>query len=309
MTRIFLTGSTGFIGRHLTKSLCDAGYEITVLCRSPNPFLQEFEGRLKAIVLPNAKLKDLDIALKGNFDVVCHLAANVPNNHLDPSYAELCLESNVMLSLNLLQASVRNKVRRFIYFSTGNFYSNDNLNRPAVETDPVYPSGFSPFYFGSKILAEIFVEHFRQMYSLETISLRISSAYGIGMPSKSVVMKFIKRTIEGLPIQLHDGGQYQTDLVFVGDVVDVTIAAIESGLPGIYNIGSGVATSLLDLARVILEVFEKKVPIEMVSKKSGHKEGFRPLDIKKARTAWQWHPRSLKEGLHAMRAEIQQEQK
>ena len=309
MTQVFLTGSTGFIGRHLTKSLCDAGYEVTVLGRSTDPFFREFEGQLKTIILHNAKLKDLDIALKGDFDVVCHLAANMPDNHLDPSYAESCLESNVMLSLNLLQASVRNNVKRFVYFSAGNAYLQDDLKRPAIETDPIYPSKISPFYLGSKILAEIFVEHFRHRYSLETISLRVSSPYGIGMPSKSVVMKFIQRTIEGLPIQLHNGGQYQTDLVFVGDVVDVTMAAIESGSPGIYNIGSGVATSLLDLTNAISEVFEKKVPIEMVSEKSEHREGFRPLAIKKARTVWQWHPRSLKDGLRAMRAEMRREHK
>lgn len=303
MKRVFLTGSTGFLGKYLTRSLCDAGYEITALSRSPNHFLQEDEGKVKTIFLPDANLNDLDMVLKKGFDVICHLAAFVPNNHLDPSYAELCLKSNVMLSLNLLQASVRNNVKRYIYFSAGNAYSPD-LGRLAKETDSVYPSNVSPFYLGSKMLAELFTEHYRQKYSLEAISLRISSPYGCGMPSKSVVMRFIQNTIDGLPIQLHDGGQYQTDLVFVEDVIDATMAAIESGSPGIYNIGSGVATSLIDLACVILEVFEGKVPIEFVSTKAGENKGFCALDIKKARSVWGWQARSLKDGLLAMRDEM-----
>lgn len=303
MKRIFLTGSTGFLGKYLTRSLCDAGYEITVLSRSPNHFLQEDEGKVKTIFLPDANLNDLDMVFKKGFDVVCHLAAFKPSNHLDPSYAELCLKSNVMLSLNLLQASVRNNVKRYVYFSAGNAYAPD-LDRSAKEADPVYPSNVSPFYLGSKILAEIFAEHYRQEYSLEAISLRISSPYGCGMPSKSAVMRFIQSTIDGLPIQLHNGGQYQTDLVFVEDVIVATMAAIESGSPGVYNIGSGVASSLLDLARVISEVFEREVPIEFISTKAGGNRGFRSLDIKKARSVWGWQPRSLKDGLRAMREEM-----
>jgi UDP-glucose 4-epimerase len=304
--RVFLTGSSGFIGSHLTKALCKAGYEVTVLCRSAKTVSQGFEHELKTLVLPEAGLRDLDIAFKKGFDVVCHLAAFSPDDHSDPSYARSCLETNVMLSLNLLQASVRNDVKRFVYFSAGNAYSQDNLETPAKESDLIYPSRISPFYLGSKLLAEILVEHYRHRSSLETVSLRISSPYGIGMPPKSVVMKFIQRTTEGLPVELHGDGQYKTDLVFVGDVVDAALAAMHKGPPGIYNIGSGVSTSLLDLVHTIAEVFERRVPIETVSTKSERRIGFRPLDIGKARAVWQWHPRSLQDGLRAMRAEMSQ---
>lgn len=303
MNRVFLTGSTGFLGKHLTRSLCNAGYEITVLSRSPNRFRNKDEGKVKTIFLPNAKLNDLDIALSKGYDVVCHLAAFVPDDHSDPSLARACIETNVMLPLNLLQASVRNNVKRYVYFSAGNAYAPD-LDRPAKETDSIYPSNVSPFYLGSKMLAEIFTEHYRRKHSLETISLRISSPYGCGMPSKSAIIRFIQNTIDGLPIELYDGGQYKTDLVFVEDVIDVTMAAIKSGSPGIYNIGSGVATSLLYLARVISEVFEREVPIEFVSSKAGRERGFCVLDIEKARSVWGWQPRSLRDGLQAMRKKM-----
>ena len=307
MTRVFITGASGFLGRHLARALCSAGYDVVALVRSPSPSLGDLTGELKTIVLPNPNLRELSNALGDGFDVVCHLAAFLPKNHLDPSFARLCLESNVVLTLNLLQASLCNGVERFLYFSAGNAYSHDS-DRPARETDPVYPSRISPFYLGSKMLAEIFVEHYRQQYSLDTVSLRISSPYGIGMPAKSVIMSFIHRTLEGLPLQVYGDGRHKTDLVYVGDVIDVSMAAIHGGLPGVYNVGSGVATSILELADVVSEVFERNAPIQFIPAKPGWRGGFRPLGIGKARNMWNWNPRSLKDGLRAMRAAMEYEQ-
>lgn len=306
MTRVFMTGATGFLGRHVIAALCSLGYDVTVLTRSANRNCRDFRDKVRSIVLPNAKYEDLSILLKKGFDVVYHLAAFIPGNHFDPSFAEACLKNNVMLTLNLLRASAKNGVKRFIYFSAGNTYFQNGLERRAKETDAVYPSKISPFYLGSKMLAEIFVEHYRQKHSLETISLRISSPYGTGMPAKSVVMAFIQKTISGMPIELTCGGKYGTDFVFIGDVVDVAIAAIHSGSPSIYNVGSGVKTSLFDLAHVISDVFERKVPIEVVSEKHQQVEGFCPLDVTKAKSAWGWSPRSLEEGLRTMREEMNQ---
>ena len=303
MKKIFLTGASGFIGKHLIKTFYDKGYNVTALVRSPNRYLKQFEGKIEFVIFSDPTSDDLKKVLKKGFNAVCHLAASIPSNHLDPSSARECIETNAMLTLDLLQASLENGVDRFLYFSAGNAYA-PGLDRSAKETDPVYPSNLSPFYLGSKMLAEIFTEHYRQKHSLEAISLRISSPYGCGMPSKSVVMKFIQRVVDGLPIEMHDGGQYQTDFVFVDDVVDATIAGIHTGSPGIYNIGSGVATSLLDLAGIISEIFQRRVPIEFVTTGDGKKGGFRALDIEKAKNTWRWQPRSLRDGLLSMREEM-----
>lgn len=304
MGRVFITGATGFLGSHFVKALYSAGYDIVALIRSPSNELRKFEDKLKTIILPDVRYQDFAQVLKDGFDFVCHLAAFIPDNHLDASFARLCFESNVMLTLNLLQASLRNGIKRFLYFSAGNAYSQD-LETPAREHDQIYPSQISPFYLGSKILAEIYVEHFRHQYSLDAISLRISSPYGIGMLSKSAVMAFIRRTLEGLPLKVQSGGQYKADFVFVKDVVDVAAASLNSGTPGIYNIGSGVSTSILELAHTVSEVFERDIPIDVIFENSKPNIGFGPLDIQKAKTTWNWYPRPLKDGLRAMRAALE----
>ena len=306
MTRVLITGATGFLGRHLTRALCATDYEVVAIIRSASPGLQELEGKLKTIILPEPSLQEITSTLKDSFDVVCHLAAFIPETHLDPANARLCIETNVMLTLHLLQASLENGVKRFVYFSAGNTYLQD-LDNPAKETEALYPSRISPFYLGSKMLAEIFVEHYKQQYSLDAISLRMSSPYGIGMPAKSAVMNFIHRTLQGLPLQVQGGGRHKTDFVFVRDVIDVTMHALHSGPPGVYNVGSGVAKSILELAQAVSEVFERKVPIEIVPTSSAVKGGFRPLDIEKARTTWKWSPRSLQDGLRVMRIEMERD--
>jgi len=306
MTRVLIPGATGFLGRYLTMALCAADYDVVAVMRAARPGRQNLEGKLQTIILPKPGLQEITSILKDNFDIVCHLAAFIPAIHLDPTNARLCIETNVMLTLHLLQASLETGVKRFVYFSTGNTYSQ-NFSEPAKETEALYPSKIAPFYLGSKMLAEIFVEHYRQQYSMNSVSLRLSSTYGIGMPAKSVVMNFIHKTLQGLPLQVQGGGHYKTDLVFVRDVIDVTMHALHSGPPGIYNVGSGVAKSILELAHAVAEVFERQVPIEIVSTHAAVPGGFRPLDIEKARTTWPWSPRSLQDGLRVMRAELERD--
>lgn len=304
MKKIFLTGATGFIGRYLVKTLYEKGYELTVLVRSFNNHFEEFGKELNIVVLPDPTLNDLEMLLKNGFDAVCHLAAFIPANHLDPAFAKKCIEINSMLTLQLLQASLESEINRFLYFSAGNAYYVNDSTEPAGEMDLIYPSRFSPYYLGSKMLGEIFVDHFRQNHGVNAISLRISSPYGLGMPKKSVVIKLIENTMKGLPVKLYDGEIYKTDFVYVGDVVSAALSAVEGGSPGIYNIGSGEATSLVELARTIGKVIGKSVPIEIVDTGTKNNKGFRHLDIKKARMAWNWYPRSLEEGLKLMFAQM-----
>lgn len=303
MKRVLITGSTGFLGKHLTKRLCASGYNVLALNRAPVSHFEHFGDNYRSCLLPNPELSDLIRALK-DIDVVCHLAAFIPINHSDPSSARQCLETNALFLLSMLQASIANRVGRFIYFSAGNAYAGVS-NTPAKETFKISPALTSPFYLGSKILGEIFVEYYRQRYDLETISLRISTPYGMGMPIKSVVMSFIRSTLQGLPLQVHDGGRWKTDFVFAEDVVNATVAAIEGGPPGVYNIGSGVTSSILQLAHTVSEVFDKQASIEVLPPAAKINKGFRPLDIKKAIHTWNWKPRPLKDGVDAMKLQIE----
>jgi UDP-glucose 4-epimerase len=301
MTRVLVTGAAGFLGKYLVRALQGLEYDVVALVRTLPPVSDRAIQASAYFALSNPGLDDLVRVLEG-VEVVYHLAALRPTTQVD-SIRE-CFESNVLLSLNLLQACLSHGVKRFVYFSAGNAYSSSS-NAPAVEEDAIYPTQAAPFYLGSKILAEIMVEHYRRNFGLATVSLRISSPYGIGMQANSAVMNFIRQVQLGQSLQVHDGGQYQTDFVFVQDVIDLAVMAGRTGPAGIYNVGSGVATSMDELAYLISDVFRRKLPIDILPLTTNANKGFRPLNIEKAKRTWPWTPRSLRAGLEIMKSEIE----
>ena len=307
MPKIFLTGASGFLGRHMLRSAISAGWNVLALVHSRPLSPGQSHATVRTVSMHEASSRGWAAILTENqIDAVYHLAAFIPADHSDPAVAERCLQVNALLTLDLLRASVRAGIGRFVYFSAGNTYA-PGLDRPAKETDPLYPVLRSPFYLGSKVLGELFVEHFRRRYELSAISLRISSPYGVGMPSKSIVARFMTFADQGLPLEVEGGGRYKVDLVHVEDVVSLATSALTTGAPGVYNVGSGVATSSLELAQTIARVFpDRHIEIIVHPATSNMDLGFCALDISRAQATWGYSPRTLQDGLRAFR--LSQEQ-
>lgn len=297
--RVLVTGGTGFIGRHVVSRLRADGHEVLLLKRllasddgastSVQEFIAPQEGRREALA-----------SMLDGVDAVFHLAAVQTVDPADAFSLRVCLDTNVALCAELLQASVIAHTKRFIYFSVGNAYA-DGSAQPATEHDALYPAQTSPYYLGTKVLAEILVEHYRLHYSLHTISLRLSSVFGFGMPRDSVVSTFIHRAVQSLPLVVNSGGKHQTDFVYVDDVVELAVASLHSGEAGVYNVGSGYTTSVLELANSVNEVFGSTAPHEILSSNASAQRGFRPLNIEKVKSMWNFAPTLLKDGLKAIR--------
>lgn len=307
MPRVLLTGASGFLGAHMLETAIGAGWDVLALVHSRPLSLRQSHAALPVVSVQEASSRGWTAILaEEQINAVYHLAAFIPADHSDPTLAERCFQVNALLTLDLLRASVRAGVRRFVYFSAGSAYV-PGLDRPAKETDPLYPALRSPFYLGSKVLGELFVEHFRCRYELSSICLRISSPYGVGMPSKSMVARFMTSAGQGLPLEVWEGGRYSVDLVYVEDVVSLAASALTAGAPGVYNVGSGVATSSLELAQTIARVFsDRHVQIIVSPPGSNADLGFCALDISRAQATWGYSPRSLEDGLSAFR--LSQEQ-
>ncbi|MCC5997512.1 MAG: SDR family NAD(P)-dependent oxidoreductase [Thermofilum sp.] len=253
---ILVTGGAGFIGSHLVKELVKSGYSVRVLDNLSNGSLENIRDVLGSIEFIKGDIRDKNVvedALKG-VDAVVHLAAliDVAESVEKP---ELYLDVNVNGTFNVARAS--RKVSAFIFASTCAVYG-EPVKIPIGEDHPLRPK--SP-YAATKIAGEAFVQAYGNLYGYRPVILRLFNVYG---PRQSkayagVITEFVKRATSGEPPIIFGDGEQTRDFVHVKDVAKAIIKALDSdNASGIYNVGSGVAVTINDLAHLILKLAGKE---------------------------------------------------
>ncbi|HID61109.1 MAG TPA: SDR family NAD(P)-dependent oxidoreductase [Hadesarchaea archaeon] len=246
--RVLVTGGAGFIGSHVTDVLAARGYAVTVLNKSTdknnlrehlnNPNFRFIEGDIR-------DTKAIQRSLAGVKAVIHEAAlASVPQSIREP---ELFHAVNVGGTLSLLRASLETGVKRFVLASTSAVYGDPN-RLPTTEEAP--PSPLSP-YARTKLLAENHCREFN-LKGLSTVCLRYFNVYG---PRQShgehggIMTKFIGCVREGQPPIIYGDGEQGRDFVYVGDVAEATVLALEkSGAAGeTINVGTGEMTTINEL--------------------------------------------------------------
>jgi UDP-glucose 4-epimerase len=179
------------------------------------------------------------------------------------------------------------------------------LALPADEQTPIQP--LSP-YGVSKYCAEQYIEYFHRMYGLETVILRYANVYGPRQdPSgeAGVVGIFARRILLGQPCIVYGDGEQTRDFVFVDDVAQANILAMQ-GPPGTFNVGTGVETSLNQLLAAFERVVGHPVAREYAPARAGEVQRI-ALNAEKARHELGWNPSvSLEDGLAQTLAWVRQ---
>jgi UDP-glucose 4-epimerase len=257
--KTLVTGGAGFIGSHLVDALIEAGDEVLVV----DDLSSGKRGNLEAALAAGAELRELDIAdaeaLLGAFEdfspeSVFHLAAqiDVRRSMADPGFDA---RINVTGTLNALEGAARSGAGSFVFTSTGGAIYGEGDERPG-EMPFSEEADCQPFsvYGQSKLAAEGYLGMYRRVRGLATTALRLGNVYGPRQDpalEAGVVAIFCDLARDGgRPTVFGDGSQTR-DYIYVGDVVSALLAAREAGEPGPFNVGTGVETSVLDLAGAI----------------------------------------------------------
>jgi UDP-glucose 4-epimerase len=299
-----ITGGCGFIGRNLVRNLAaESGHHIRVVDNQSQGTLKDLARVcvLKNIEFIDGDIRDAELMMSaaGGMDVMVHLAANTG---VGPSVADPrsdCI-TNVIGTLNCLEAARQQRVPRFIFASSG---------APAGECQPpitedLPPRPVSP-YGASKLAGEGYCSAYYRSFGVDTVALRFGNVYGEFSGHKdSVVAKFIRRLITGQPLEIYGDGSQTRDFIYIQDLVKaIRLAAGVPNIGGeIFQIAANTETGVKDLAGMILSRFKTKRPVPedaliFSPERTGDvKRNF--SDISKAAKLLGWRPEtSLEQGL------------
>jgi UDP-glucose 4-epimerase len=258
-SKILVTGGAGFIGSHLVDRLMKEGYEVVILDNFFSGDIENIKNHLESemLYLVKGDVRSSDNVKEAvrNVDAVFHLAAivSVPLSIENPL---LVNDVNVTGTLNLLEASLKADVKRFIYASSCAVYGGvDRL--PIDERCPTNP--LSP-YAVSKLAAECYCKIFCDNYGLDTLCLRYFNVYGLRQTGDSysgVITQFIDRLKQRKPPIIYDDGQQTRDFVHVKDIVEANMLALncQLGAGEMINVGTAKSTTINELANFLIEFF------------------------------------------------------
>jgi UDP-glucose 4-epimerase len=317
-SRILITGGAGVVGSTLSDQLVERGpAEIVVLDnfvrgRRENLAWSAAHGPLALI---DGDIRDRSVvreAMQG-IDVLFHQAAiRITQCAQDP---RLALEVLVDGTFNVLEAAAEAGVRRVVAASSASVYGLAG-RFPTSETQPPYAN--DTFYGAAKTFNEGLLRSFHSMYGLDYVALRYFNVYGPRMDIygayTEVLVRWMERIAAGQPPLILGDGAQTMDFVFVDDVARANVLAAEADLTDeVFNVGSGVETSLSELAETLLEVMGSDLSVEYGPERSVNKVPRRLADVSSARTRLGFEARvELEDGLRRLvrwwRSEVPREE-
>lgn len=309
--RVLVTGGAGFIGSHVADAYVRAGDDVTVLDDLSTGRRAQVPAGATFVQADVRSAAARELVAKGGFTLLNHHAAqmDVRRSVADPVFDA---DVNVLGLLNLLEGARLGGVRRVVFASSGGTVYGETERLPLVESAPKLPA--SP-YGTAKLASEYYLATFSQLYGLETVALRYSNVYGPRQNphgEAGVVAIFAHRVLAGQPLTVFGDGDQTRDMVFVQDVAEANLAASDVALPpldgvdgGAFNIGTGVETSVNDLAETLVAIEGHQLAIRHAAERPGELRR-NALAVDKAARCLGWRPsvaiaEGLRRTLHSFR--------
>jgi len=302
--RILVTGGAGFIGSHIVERLLAEGHEVAIV----DSMQRGRRENVASAMDKGARLHELDIrdpalralVAKERPEIVMHLAAQVD---VRVSVADPVLDADVNIagSLNLLEGAREARVRKVIVTSSGGCIYGEPEPRvmPVKETYRGLPE--SPYGISKRVLHD-YLAFYRAAHGLDWTVLALANVYGPRQDpygEAGVVSIFLGKMLQGEEPVVYGDGKQTRDFVYVGDVADAFSRAIERGSGTVFNIGTAVETTVLELWEACARAAGYEGEVRFAPKRLGELERI-SLDWGRAKRKLGWRPEmSLNGGIGA----------
>ena len=297
--RVLVTGGAGFIGTHLCRRLLAEGHAVSVVDNEFNGKRENLPPQVWFALGDVARIEEVEPAFARGLDAVCHIAGQVSiiRSFNDPT---LDLRTNVEGTVNVLRLCVKHKVPRLLYASSMTIYGNGGAV-PTPETERCWPDS----YYGiTKLAGERYVHATAERpdldFDFKVTSLRMYSVYGPGQaldnPYQGVLGIFLGNRLRGEPITIFGDGQQTRDFVYIGDIVEGWVRALNTPATAghVINLGSGRSLSINQLAEHAIRAVDGAPDASKIVRAPARPGEQRSVqaDVSKARALMGWEPRT-----------------
>jgi UDP-glucuronate 4-epimerase len=294
--KVLVTGGAGFIGSHLVEHLLKAGNDVAIV----DEFNDFYSPALKRaniapfqdrVTVHEKDIRDAEAMHRmigeGGFETIVHLAARAG---VRPSIQEpkLYIDTNIQGTFNLLEASRKSGVKRFILASSSSVYGT--IKEVPFREDMCIDQTVSP-YAATKLACEQFCSNFTHLYKIRSICLRFFTVYGPRQRPDLAIHKFARNIMDDKPIDQYGDGSTRRDYTYIDDIIQGIMACVTYDGPmfDIFNLGESQTTTLKELIELIEKSLNKKAKINLMPEQPGDV----PLtyaDISKARKLLNYNP-------------------
>ncbi|MBE0642450.1 MAG: NAD-dependent epimerase/dehydratase family protein [Bacteroidetes bacterium] len=293
---ILITGGAGFIGSSIADAYRERGHEIVIV---DNLSTGKLENVPRGAAFYQMDIRDegfADIVREHNIDIINHHAAqiDVRRSVEDPRYD---LSVNVLGSLNVIEAGLRNSVRRIVFASSGGAGYGEQEYYPADEKHPIAPC--SPYGI-TKVTVERYLHYYHMVHGLQYTVLRYTNVYGPRQNphgEAGVVAIFTDKLLRRQQPVINGDGLQTRDYVFVDDVVRANVFALEMEGSDTFNVCTNVETTVNTIFRVLNEALDSPADERHGEAKAGEQQRS-VCSFEKVKSRFGWEPQvSIESGL------------
>ncbi|MDG6990342.1 MAG: NAD-dependent epimerase/dehydratase family protein [Nitrososphaerota archaeon] len=289
---ILITGAAGFMGSYLVPRLLSDGYDVTALDLKgafTKGTLRGVENKIRVVEVDITNYEELN-RVDVHPDYIHHLAA-IAAPGLCHAQPKLAYDVNVLGTHNVLRFAKSRDVKRFLLTSSAHVYGISPRYMPTPEIQPVWLQ--DDVYTATKIIDEYLVRLFYENYSLPYTTIRLFNSYGPRQTTDYFIPAKIDEALRTGKIVLR-GKSVRKDFVYITDVIDAYVKMLESDFVGEINVGSGIPTSLGEVASYIAKSLKAELQFAEDDSPSSMQS-----DVSRARKAIGWEATvKLEDGLN-----------